>query len=67
MKSKIQKKLIYMRIISYACIWTFFPIVAIGETIGELKVKAQEGDTEAQFKLGEYFNTGDGVGITPAS
>ena len=51
-----------MRIISYACIWTFFPIVAIGENISELKVKAQEGDTEAQFKLGEYFNTGDGVG-----
>ena len=47
-----------MRIISYACIFLFLPFVAIGETIDELKVKAQAGDGEAQHALAFAYYLG---------
>jgi hypothetical protein len=65
MKSKILKQLNYMHIIICACISIFMPLVALGETIDDLKAKAQAGDAKAQLKLGTHYLNGTNIEQRP--
>lgn len=59
MKSRIQKPLIYLHIISYACILIFMPFVALGETLEQLEAKVRGGDPDAQYQLALFLENGE--------
>ena len=59
MKSRIQKPLIYLHIISYACILIFMPFVALGETLEQLEAKVRGGDPDDQYQLALFLENGE--------